>query len=151
MKKTKMKKIWKHQLLRKQFRNLPLIVRTDGEEESQETLFPYNMEMIRHNVKELNIIAGSYPFLISIDLNLQPFLHEIGEGLAKIVNGENARSRKLGTVEPLVFSVFKNGIMLGRGPFRPFGTQETEYFINDILDGYFPYELKDKYPDGGNC
>ena len=52
-------------------------------------------------------------------------------------------------IEPLPLTIYRNGIFLMKGPFRPFGNPTTEQFINDILDGYFPYELKEKYPEGG--
>lgn len=32
--------------------------------------------------------------------------------------------------------------------FRPYHWGLTKAFLQDIFDGYFPYEFKDKYPDG---
>ena len=34
------------------------------------------------------------------------------------------------------------------GPFRPFTEPTTQQCIQDIMDGYFPTELQDRYPDG---
>jgi hypothetical protein len=33
-------------------------------------------------------------------------------------------------------------------PFRPYSSKEAQSLLSDILDGYFPYDLKKKYPDG---
>lgn len=44
--------------------------------------------------------------------------------------------------------VYKNGICVNSGPFRPFGWPLCEAFLQDLAEGYYPYEFKDKYPDG---
>jgi hypothetical protein len=43
---------------------------------------------------------------------------------------------------------YKNGISVDDGPFRPYQWDITRALLNDIADGYFPYEFKDKHPDG---
>jgi hypothetical protein len=43
---------------------------------------------------------------------------------------------------------FKNGITVDGGPFRPYQWDITKALLNDIADGYFPYEFKEKHPDG---
>ena len=43
---------------------------------------------------------------------------------------------------------FKNGLVLQGFPFRPYSSNEAQSLLSDILDGYFPYDLKRKYPDG---
>ncbi|KAI3388446.1 hypothetical protein SNEBB_011025 [Seison nebaliae] len=44
--------------------------------------------------------------------------------------------------------VFNNGIYLMNGPFRDLANDQTQQFIVDVIDGYYPSELKIKYPDG---
>ena len=44
--------------------------------------------------------------------------------------------------------LYISGIMLFRGPFRPYTSDNARSFIADVMDGYFPAEFKDKYPDG---
>lgn len=44
--------------------------------------------------------------------------------------------------------IYKNGICVNRGPFRPYGWALCDAFLDDLLDGYYPYEFKEKYPDG---
>lgn len=45
-------------------------------------------------------------------------------------------------------TVYANGIFMFNGPFRPFSDTQTQSFLKDILDGYFPSELQGRYPDG---
>jgi SEP domain len=33
-------------------------------------------------------------------------------------------------------------------PFRPYFSKEAQSVLSDILDGFFPYDLKTKFPDG---
>ena len=46
-------------------------------------------------------------------------------------------------------TLYRNGFMLFSGPFRSYTAQDSISFITDLYDGYFPYELKDRYPNGG--
>ena len=43
---------------------------------------------------------------------------------------------------------FKNGLVLKGFPFYPYYSKEAQSVLSDILDGYFPYDLKKKYPEG---
>lgn len=45
-------------------------------------------------------------------------------------------------------TVYYNGIMVNRGPFRHSSSKSYVAFTQDILDGYFPLEYKNIYPDG---
>lgn len=44
--------------------------------------------------------------------------------------------------------IYKNGICVNRGPFRPYGWALCDAFLDDLTEGYYPYEFKEKYPDG---
>ncbi|ETW00033.1 hypothetical protein H310_07469 [Aphanomyces invadans] len=50
--------------------------------------------------------------------------------------------------DSLPLTLFKDGIMVLRGPFRPFHEPHATEFIQDILDGFSPLEFQDRYPDG---
>jgi hypothetical protein len=50
--------------------------------------------------------------------------------------------------DPVQLTVYANGILMFSGPFRPFSDPETQAFMQDVLDGYFPSELQKRYPDG---
>jgi hypothetical protein len=45
-------------------------------------------------------------------------------------------------------TVFSNGFMLYRGPFRPFGSEEAAPFITQVMGGYLPHELQQRHPGG---
>lgn len=82
------------------------------------------------------------------------------EGLNASVKQEGARivaSRVGGAVHarlvadedpPVPLTFFKDGVKLGRCSFEQYDTSGAQHLIRDILDGFFPYALKDDYPDG---
>jgi hypothetical protein len=43
---------------------------------------------------------------------------------------------------------FKNGLIIKGQAFYAYNSKEAQSVLSDILDGYFPYDLKVKYPDG---
>ena len=49
---------------------------------------------------------------------------------------------------PINILFFKNGLMIKGFPFYPYHSKDAQSVLSDILDGYFPYDLKKKYPDG---
>jgi len=49
---------------------------------------------------------------------------------------------------PLPLTFFADGIKLGSHTFRPYSSMQAQQVLHDVLDGYFPYELKAEYPDG---
>lgn len=51
-------------------------------------------------------------------------------------------------VERIKLTYYKNGLMIKNGPFRKTSSESYRTFVSDILDGYFPGEFKDMYPDG---
>ncbi|XP_032969148.1 UBX domain-containing protein 11 [Rhinolophus ferrumequinum] len=50
--------------------------------------------------------------------------------------------------EPIPLKLYRNGIMMFDGFFRPFHDPSTQRCLRDILDGFFPSELQCLYPDG---
>ncbi|GAB1289051.1 UBX domain-containing protein 11 [Apodemus speciosus] len=52
------------------------------------------------------------------------------------------------TLEPIPLKLYRNGIVMFDGPFRPFYDPSTQRCLRDILDGFFPSELQRLYPDG---
>jgi hypothetical protein len=51
-------------------------------------------------------------------------------------------------VQRIKLAYYKNGIMIKNGPFRRSDSDSYRTFVSDILDGYFPSEFRDMYPDG---
>ncbi|XP_008071240.1 UBX domain-containing protein 11 isoform X2 [Carlito syrichta] len=55
---------------------------------------------------------------------------------------------QLRRLEPIPLKLYRNGIVMFDGPFRPFYDPSTQRCLRDILDGFFPSELQRLYPDG---
>ncbi|XP_047729708.1 UBX domain-containing protein 11 isoform X3 [Prionailurus viverrinus] len=55
---------------------------------------------------------------------------------------------RLHVLEPIPLKLYRNGLMMFDGPFRPFHDPSTQRCLRDILDGFFPSELQRLYPDG---
>jgi UBX domain-containing protein 11 len=51
-------------------------------------------------------------------------------------------------LDPIQIFFFKNGIIVAGDKFAPYYSKEAQNVLSDILDGYFPYDLKKKYPEG---
>eukprot|EP00929_Paragymnodinium_shiwhaense_P062000 TRINITY_DN30958_c0_g1_i1.p1 TRINITY_DN30958_c0_g1~~TRINITY_DN30958_c0_g1_i1.p1 ORF type:complete len:672 (-),score=80.25 TRINITY_DN30958_c0_g1_i1:92-2107(-) len=49
---------------------------------------------------------------------------------------------------PLPLTFFRDGVKLARLDFQVYEARSTQQLVADIMDGYFPYALKDTYPDG---
>lgn len=54
----------------------------------------------------------------------------------------------LQTPDPVQLILYLNGIMMFDGPFRSYDEELTQICVADLMDGYFPSELQDKYPEG---
>lgn len=48
----------------------------------------------------------------------------------------------------MTLKFYKNGMSIKGGPLRSYDDPTTISFIRDILDGYFPSELQQEFPDG---
>lgn len=51
-------------------------------------------------------------------------------------------------LEDMPMFFFANGLMIKGFPFYPYYSKQAQSILSDILDGYFPYDLKKKYPEG---
>lgn len=45
-------------------------------------------------------------------------------------------------------TLYANGIVMFAGPFRPLSEATTQECLQDIMDGFFPAELQNRFPDG---
>ncbi|XP_062510595.1 UBX domain-containing protein 11-like isoform X2 [Corticium candelabrum] len=89
-------------------------------------MFTVHFNKIVTNLKELNVLAGEDEARIS----------------------HTVTGAKLKFLDPIPLTVYQNGFLLFSGPFRPYSDPLSQRFIQDIMDGYFPSELQDRYPDG---
>ncbi|KAL2296124.1 hypothetical protein Nmel_017660, partial [Mimus melanotis] len=85
-----------------------------------------DFDLILENIKDLNSL--------------------VGEGISEIEH--TPRGARLRRPEPLPLTLYRNGIVVGHGAFRPYQHPGTQQCLQDIMDGYFPSELQPRYPDG---
>jgi hypothetical protein len=102
------------------------------ESSEKESVTDYNL-FIR-KIEELNRLIASEPTEIVKESS--------GNGIkARLVNPDELR-------EHVPLTIYSNGLMIMRGPFRFSGTNSHDSFVRDIIDGYFPAEFKLEHPDG---
>lgn len=88
---------------------------------------PPDMDVVRRAVHELN---------------------ELADSSAEVVQCEDG-SHRLQQSQPTLSLIFwRNGMEVQGGELRPYGTPQCTSFLKDLLDGFFPYELKYAFPDG---
>jgi hypothetical protein len=69
------------------------------------------------------------------------------EGMGTEVYSENG-VHKFRKAEQLPMAFFGNGIAIKGFKFFPYKSKESLQILSDLVDGYFPYVLKHKYPNG---
>jgi len=87
-----------------------------------------------------------------IFFNVDEFLEKLRH-LSSIVGSHriqniNKNVHKFTGPEELSLIVHKNGLFIKNGPLRSYNLPECRSFIQDVLDGYFPSELKKMFPRG---
>lgn len=101
-----------------------------------------------HNNNNNNGISLSFPpidFPVLI-FKLKQLNNLAGEGKAQIIQKNGAHQFvQRDTIKLLIYA---DGFLLHRGPFRHWSESSSQMFLNDILDGYFPSEFQDTYPNG---
>ncbi|XP_059724388.1 UBX domain-containing protein 11 [Haemorhous mexicanus] len=85
-----------------------------------------DFDLILENIKDLNSL--------------------VGEGSCRVE--QTARGARLRRAEPLPLTLYRDGITVGHGAFRPYQHPATQQCLQDIMDGYFPSELQPRYPEG---
>ncbi|XP_014605734.1 PREDICTED: uncharacterized protein LOC106787680 [Polistes canadensis] len=85
-------------------------------------------EQLIANIDQLNVAAGKG----------EVYVHHNEKG--------SGASFKMQSCVSLKF--YKNGMIVQGGPLRLYNDPKTASFIRDILDGYFPSELQETYPNG---
>ncbi|KAJ8290162.1 hypothetical protein GJAV_G00009450 [Gymnothorax javanicus] len=88
--------------------------------------FQMNFDLVLQSVRELNLLAG--------------------EGVSHVQ--PTPGGARLGQQSPIPLSIYHNGIVLFQGPFRPYSEASTQQCMQDLMDGYFPSELQERFPDG---
>lgn len=86
-----------------------------------------DMERVRRAVAELNAIA---------------------DGATQEVTRRRDGSHGFGAAASISLTFWADGLQLDGGEARGYGSSSCVAFLRDLLDGYFPYELRHSYPDG---
>lgn len=103
----------------------------------QDTSIPFKMGQLQGCIDELNrsVCSESY-YAVSL-------------------NDSGLRTAQFQSPEQLELYIYSDGFRLegrvhfsGSGILRRYEDQKSKLFIKDILDGYFPFELKEQYPEG---
>ncbi|KAM9353454.1 UBX domain-containing protein 11 [Symphorus nematophorus] len=85
-----------------------------------------NFDLVLQRIRELNILAGE------------------GECFVQ----STATGAHLAKKDPIQLSLYSNGIVMFDGPFRSYQEDSTQRCMQDLMDGYFPSELQERFPDG---
>ncbi|XP_033879933.1 UBX domain-containing protein 11-like [Acipenser ruthenus] len=88
--------------------------------------FRMDFNLVQKNIRDLNVLAGE------------------GEAHVKHTVG----GARLERHAPIPLTLFQNGILMFNGPFRSYEEPTTQQCMQDIMDGYFPTELQNRFPDG---
>ncbi|XP_048010117.1 UBX domain-containing protein 11 isoform X1 [Megalobrama amblycephala] len=88
--------------------------------------FEMNYDLVVQNIQELNIEAGE------------------GESHVTAIPG----GAKLTQKSSIPLWLYKNGIVMFSGPFRSYQDPTTQVCMQDLMDGFFPSELQEKFPNG---
>ncbi|XP_068592011.1 UBX domain-containing protein 11 isoform X2 [Cebidichthys violaceus] len=88
--------------------------------------FYMNFDLVLQRIRELNILAGE------------------GECFVQ----STATGAHLAKKDPIQLGLYRNGIVMFEGPFRSYQEHSTQRCMQDLMDGYFPSELQERFPDG---
>ncbi|XP_067366475.1 UBX domain-containing protein 11 isoform X2 [Channa argus] len=88
--------------------------------------FRMNFDLVLQRIRELNILAGE------------------GESFIQTT----ATGAQLKIKDPIQLRLYRNGIVMFDGPFRSYQEHSTQQCMQDLMDGYFPSELQERFPDG---
>ena len=80
------------------------------------------------------------------ELNAQVSAEKVVAEEGRLADGRAVRV--LRDPESVEVVLYEDGICVQRGVFRPYGWPLCTAFIDDVLDGYFPCEYRERYPNG---
>jgi hypothetical protein len=152
-------------LLRSENRNADVLKNLKGENrrlqqqilEMEQFLADYGLAWVGHSrTDKTSPVEEQNP-----ELNFDLFVEKIAElnsfvlsEPAQVVtstDGSRVRARLAHAeqrLEHIPITIYKDGILIKRGPFREMGSDSFNSFVGDVLDGYFPSEFRGENPDG---
>ena len=133
-------------------------------EDMEAFLKSYGLKWVGHKVegkfdkdklkKDMEKPKYNYHLPSEVDINtVARRIEELNMGLqqegvpANEVYKDNGVHR-LRMAEPLLIGFYSDGIAIQGHKFFPYKSKESIQILGDILDGYFPFVLKFKYPNG---
>ncbi|XP_071864576.1 uncharacterized protein isoform X1 [Bombus fervidus] len=92
-----------------------------------------------------NTIETCYEQIIA---NIDQLNLAAGKGEVHVQHNERGNGATFKTASCMSLKFYKNGMIVQDGPLRSYNDPTTISFLRDILDGYFPSELQETYPEG---
>ncbi|XP_070522359.1 uncharacterized protein [Cardiocondyla obscurior] len=92
-----------------------------------------------------NYVDACYEQLVA---NIDQLNLAAGKGEVHIHHNEKGGGATFKTTSCMTLKLYKNGMRVNEGPLRSYNNPSAISFVRDILDGYFPSELQQDYPDG---
>ncbi|XP_076239681.1 uncharacterized protein LOC143182528 [Calliopsis andreniformis] len=92
-----------------------------------------------------NYIETCYEQIIA---NIDQLNLAAGKGEVHVQHNEKGHGASFKTPSCMSLKFYKNGMIVQDGPLRSYDDPMTMSFLRDILDGYFPSELQQAYPNG---
>ncbi|KAF7692099.1 hypothetical protein HF521_011066 [Silurus meridionalis] len=93
---------------------------------NQPEAFSLNYDLVLQNIRNLNLLAA-----------------EGGTRITLVPGGAKLMQR------PAVdLQLYTNGMVMSNEPFRSYTEPQTQKFLQDLMDGFFPSELQDRFPHG---
>lgn len=110
---------------------------------------------LEHEKMKKAIAKGNYQYRMPREIDINTVMRRVeelnaglhSEGMGTEVYAENG-VHKFRKAEGLPMGFFANGIAIKGLKFFPYQSKESLQILSDLLDGYFPYVLKHKYPNG---
>ena len=86
--------------------------------------------------------------VMSTTIDMDKFMRAM-EQLNIVSDRLSVKGNRFAEVPNVPIAIYRDGLMLWRGPFRNFEEDETaKTFVRDCTNGYFPSELRKRWPDG---
>ncbi|XP_068973717.1 UBX domain-containing protein 11-like isoform X2 [Bombus flavifrons] len=92
-----------------------------------------------------NTIETCYEQIIA---NIDQLNLAAGKGEVHVQHNERGNGATFKTASCMSLKFYKNGMIVQDGPLRSYNDPTAISFLRDILDGYFPSELQETYPEG---
>ncbi|XP_072755878.1 uncharacterized protein [Anoplolepis gracilipes] len=120
--------------------------------EMEKFLADYGLTWVGDAKNAMNIDGDSNNYLDAcydqLVANIDQLNLAAGKGEVHIHHNEKGGGATFKTPSCITLKFYKNGMIVKEGALRPYNDPTTSSFIRDILDGYFPSELQQGYPNG---